>query len=366
MLLLFDKLYALKCFNIDWQRGRVSYVQGIKSEVYVKTETEIGAQRSRRLRVSGNDFAAMQEILAAAALLITPEDQTQRQSFAKMMPELYVLRDKGCSFEQITTLLNRCGLRLQPSTVKNYYNEMLVTRQEICQERMSQQILLLAELKRETQGVDVAAMKDRLDAINAQNRVNAAGKIDALFPGQTTAPKPTNEISHNGANELNTARIAKPGRRPTEVPQTAVEAEKPANRQQTNAPVGFSSMESAETEPYVRPIDTPTASPIIRKLKCRPLQAGIIALKRRDKVPSEVYQSGTLEHPAIVGLELTMEERVYGAALEYVSLDDGVVHLETAEEKRFRIKWQKPIPMSSTRTSHSFVRMDDSLFLTRK
>jgi len=43
-----------------------------------------------------------------------------------MLPELYVLRDKGCSFEQITTLLNRCGLKLQPSTVKNYYNEMLV------------------------------------------------------------------------------------------------------------------------------------------------------------------------------------------------------------------------------------------------
>lgn len=88
-------------------------------------------------------------------------------------------------------------------------------------------------------------------------------------------------------------------------------------------------------------------------------------MKKRDNVPMEVYEPGEMEHTAIPGLMLTMEERMYGAALEYCdeSGDDvGVYRTETADEKRFRVTWRKVVPMTPTRTAQSFLKMDYALF----
>jgi hypothetical protein len=78
-------------------------------------------------------------------------------------------------------------------------------------------------------------------------------------------------------------------------------------------------------------------------------------------VPAEVYEPGTLEHPAIPGLMLALEARLYGAALEYAD-GGGEIHIETADEKRFRVLWRQPQRPTATRTADSFTTMDTSLF----
>lgn len=59
-----------------------------------------------------------------------PDSLTQRKAFAVFMPELYVLRYKGYSFAQITSLLNECDLSLKPASVRLYYNQFLEAHEE--------------------------------------------------------------------------------------------------------------------------------------------------------------------------------------------------------------------------------------------
>lgn len=96
-------------------------------------------------------------------------------------------------------------------------------------------------------------------------------------------------------------------------------------------------------------------------LRCLPLRNCIAPLDRRDGVPEAVYQDVMLEHPAIKGLVLTKAERLYGSHLEILD-SVGQERFETALEKRFRIKWQSPIPMAKTSTSHQFVKFNPDVF----
>lgn len=91
-----------------------------------------------------------------------------------------------------------------------------------------------------------------------------------------------------------------------------------------------------------------------------PLQPGVKPLARRAALPEEVYCEGLMEHPAIAGLMLSLDERLYGALLEMD--EDGITRIETVHEKGFRIKWKKPIPMTPSATSADFVQMDANLF----
>lgn len=84
-------------------------------------------------------------------------------------------------------------------------------------------------------------------------------------------------------------------------------------------------------------------------------------LERRDGVPEEVYMDGQLEHPAIPGLMLSKDERIYGTYLEIVD-KNGETRPETVHEKIFRIKWVKPIPRTETASSKNFMKMDYELF----
>lgn len=84
-------------------------------------------------------------------------------------------------------------------------------------------------------------------------------------------------------------------------------------------------------------------------------------LNPRADVPEEVYLDGQLEHPAIPGLMLSVDERLYGALLEIVG-KNGETHFETVQEKAFRVKWMNPIPRTETASSKDFVKMDYSLF----
>ena len=56
----------------------------------------------------------------------TPDEQSQRKAFVTLMPYLYVLRNKGCSWLELAGLLNGCGFSLQPATVRTYYTSEIV------------------------------------------------------------------------------------------------------------------------------------------------------------------------------------------------------------------------------------------------
>ena len=65
---------------------------------------------------------------------VVPDNEKLRKAFRKCMPHLYSLRNKGCSWTQITDLLNQVGIKLLSSTVRNYYYEMLTGITDIRQD----------------------------------------------------------------------------------------------------------------------------------------------------------------------------------------------------------------------------------------
>jgi hypothetical protein len=93
-----------------------------------------------RARVAGVDMSAAIEVFKIAGLVLVPEDQSQRQAFATLMPEMYGLRNRGCSFKQLADLLSQCGFRLEPSTVRQYYSELIESRMDVCQRQRQKRI----------------------------------------------------------------------------------------------------------------------------------------------------------------------------------------------------------------------------------
>ena len=79
-------------------------------------------------RMPSTAISAVEIALESATNLLVPDDQTQRKAFEALMPYLYKLRSKGCSWAQLTNLLNESGFALQSSTVQGYYSEKINTR----------------------------------------------------------------------------------------------------------------------------------------------------------------------------------------------------------------------------------------------
>lgn len=377
------------------------------------TITRRGALR----RVSAVDFASADETLRTAALLLVPEDQTQRQVFEKLMPNLYVLRSEGFSWAQLTKLLNECGLHLQPSTVRTYYSEMLAARMDICQARMNEQIAVMAAVRSETVGADLSAVSGRVQAFMLRQQQTALAKVDALSPPATHSKS----VEAVPRRRTIPAPSALPTLRPSESLTSASAPQAPQNassgdaedddntpsrefgllglsgpsQQSQSGPAGFFTL-GAEPAPPARPAAPPERQPGRRhvqspaqtasvspqrapasivhtnvatqsaaKKRVSPLQDGIPTLKRRDNVPDCVYELGDLEHPAIPGLMLSLEQRLYGASLEYFEEDGdeaGVIKVETPNEKRFRVVWRQTVPITPTRTAASFTKLDPALF----
>jgi hypothetical protein len=387
------------------------------------------ARRSGPLhRISSSDFAVAEEVLKTAALLIVPEDQKQRQAFEKLMPHLYVLRNKGCSWPQLTKLLGECGFNLQPSTVRAYFSEMLATRMDVCQGRMNEQIALLAAIRSETAGADVSAISGRVNAFMARLQQSAAPKLDAMFglpstpangrvieaepatpagparvagspqPSRPARPRPAARKPPQGAEsddghsdaptgEFGLLGLSTPPQAPSNGPSgfftldtdpsPHVPAAEPPGRKtshgQARAPIAGGATPAAPAPApapaeaaQARTASTPPPGAIRKRISA--LQDGVPALNPRDGVPAHVYQPGELEHPAIPGLILTLEQRLYGAGLEYCDEEGdeaGVLKVETPDEKRFRVTWRQRVPMTQTRTGSSFTKMDPALFPTK-
>ena len=121
-------------------------------------------------------------------------------------------------------------------------------------------------------------------------------------------------------------------------------------------------VEAGKTVPVTPTTEQPATAviPLTEGLHCLALLP-VKPLERRDGVPEEVYMDGQLEHPAILGLMLSKDERIYGTYLEIVD-KNGETRPETVHEKIFRIKWVKPIPRTETASSKNFMKMDYELF----
>lgn len=376
-------------------------------------------------RITALNFAVAEEVLKTAALLVVPEDQKQRQAFEKLMPHLYVLRNKGCSWVQLTKMLGECGFNLQPSTVRSYFTELLAGRMDVCQARMNEQIALMAAIRSETAGVDVSAISGRVNAYLERLQQSAAPKVDAMFGQPTNGP--VIEAERNMRPEpAQAAKLAQRGRPalPSTIPQISPQSvesndEPPSDtpsgefgllglsgppQRTANRPAGFFTLDAEppppptavapparqeqRRQPKAPPREHPaggTTSPVpppaptgagrasapsqgAIKKRISPMQSGVPPLGRRDNVPTHVYEPGELEHPAIPGLMLSLEHRVYGASLEYCDEEGdeaGVLKVETPDEKRFRVVWRQMVPITPTRTGASFTKMDPALFPPR-
>jgi hypothetical protein len=318
-------------------------------------------------RPTNLDIDASEAILKAAMALVVPDDLSRRKKFERLMPYIYVLRNKGCSWSQLTSLLIEAGLDLQMSTVKSYYFEMLEGKQDLCQQKMNEQLLLLAEIKEQTSRAEYSSIKERVisqmnqQRIETEDKVNAAlgfkkingglvavPKVSAPFPqpvdvaptiikksAQDTIDEKSNEVDDVGSfGLLNTKKTAATGN---------TSAKKPTF------------LENQSNIGTVRNSD----NGVQRAFICCPLHGGVTPLKKRDTVEDSVYSEGLLEHPAIDGLLLTLDQRLYGAYLEYKNTVTGEIITEDGTEKRFRILWQKPIKMAS---NSDFTKMNVNLF----
>jgi ribosomal protein L12E/L44/L45/RPP1/RPP2 len=132
------------------------------------------------------------------------------------------------------------------------------------------------------------------------------------------------------------------------------------NSQQSTESRNPSDVEAARTGEEQK--QSATSMPHERQTgRCMPLQPGIEPFKRRERVSESVYEEGWLEHPAIPGLLLSLEERLYGACLEFVDTS-GETRKETFKERSFRIKWEKPIPKTVGQTDKDFLDINPELF----
>ena len=311
------------------------------------------------------------------------------------MPQMYVLRNKGCSWAQLTKLLTDAGFVLQPSTVRSYFGEMLATRQDICQDKMTKQILLMAEIRKDTEQTSRASISKKLEQIMAIQAPATSAKIDSIFgiSGAANAAPAVKKIEPPTAARTGAAgerhRIADPA--PAESPVETGDglAKSPLSKEGKANPPAFSTQgddlpipqKSMATPPEpkkiaassARGLDSSAASaaegkldgvvpPILAGgLRCAPLQKDVPELPMRAGVDPHMYEHVVLEHPHIPGLFLTRAERLYGLALEIIDTD-GTIQLESADEKRFRVKWMKPIPRTPSSTDGDFATIDMSLF----
>jgi hypothetical protein len=341
-------------------------------------------------RVSGSDFATAGAIFKNAMFLLVPEDQTQRKAFESLMPYMYVLRNRGCSWPQITKLLTDCGFNLQTSVVRSYYSEMLATRQDICQEQMNEQILLLAEVRKVTKGADISSIAGKVSGLMDRQRTLAVPKIDTMFGLRSVAPaaavrrEPSSQV-HENAN-TNAGPHPVPEKQPQLQQQEPELAESEgdvgnfgllalsSSRILTSNKPTFFNLDDVPTIPNLSPLNNipvkivAATSPHDENqnpdiiLRCLPVPSGLKPISKRVGVDEAVYQVGNMEHPAMPGLMLSLDQRLCSVALEFVDDDSGAIRFETNDEKRFRVFWKVPVSMTPTMTAKNFTQMDMTLF----
>lgn len=104
-------------------------------------------------RISGEDASTTEQVFKVASFLVMPEGLTQAKAFETLVPYMQVMRNRKYTWPQITKLLNECGFKLKTSTMRAYYG-----KQDICEQRMQEITLLMAEIRQKTKGADVSTI----------------------------------------------------------------------------------------------------------------------------------------------------------------------------------------------------------------
>ena len=104
-------------------------------------------------RISGEDASTTEQVFKVASFLVMPEGLTQAKAFETLVPYMQVMRNRKYTWPQITKLLYECGFKLKTSTVRAYYG-----KQDICEQRMQEITLLMAEIRQKTKGADVSTI----------------------------------------------------------------------------------------------------------------------------------------------------------------------------------------------------------------
>lgn len=360
--------------------------------------TQAAPRATQRAKIT--DVDGIQHALQVAALTLLPDEVSGRALINRLMPQLYQLRKKGFSYKALTRVINDAigdpAAKLQPSTVKTYYNEFLVERLDDCQAQLKETMQLMSQIDKHSakssqellaEGVRVRSMmansvERSADAATQRILTGQQQKIAT----QTTAPL-ASAATPPMAPRAPSAAIDKehpPARRPEGatapsapvLPQemrgdglvvpSMVPAEgeaQPPNRAPQAAASASNAVQATKSSDV-----SPTAAvaPGSGTLVCNVHPEDSMQHASNSELfennPSEFFSEGSLEHPAIPGLMLTRPQRMYKSRLEYQ--DSGASQMETGQQMAARFSWRKSKKVAESRTQKSFVAMDSSLFAT--
>ena len=322
-------------------------------------------------RVQIEDLDGIREVFQMAYLTQEPSERSQRQTVKALLPEIYMLRNKGYSFSQITDFMNSSikKFQLQTSTVRSYFTEMLVGRVDECIARMNEQMLMLSEVNKINKGAENSRIAAKAASILERQRSLANKKVDEVFGSQKTISDDGHEKHALAAASTPEKIMAAQSAAPpapigadivgSEFGLTASVNQVDSGHKLDASPVNAFFSAPADIEP-LESVDSAVSADKSSEIICMPLRDGVKPLAKRTDLGEDFHSDAILEHPAIPGLWLSLEARIYGALLE---MDEaGKVRLESVTEKSFRIKWTKPIPAAKSATDGNFVKMDLSLF----
>jgi hypothetical protein len=322
-------------------------------------------EHQSRRRIGLIDRQAIEASLDIAALALLPEEYSQRDVFKVLMPKLFVMRKRGFGFKQITKLLNEAGLKLAIGSVRTYYHEFLMEMLESCESyfRAAEKTL---NPGRSDGGLALRPSVDREAAVSqAQAQVRSHVGDQAQARAQATLGRlvggsgrdAIGQAPQNGAAGAWLAPapagglIARPpespaprGTKPAPVPGVTPSLKKPPPSRQASPPSTLSPPQPLVAAGAGNGAVTCVTAPEKDKIKEEP------------GLPTEVYGSEPLEHPAIKGLLLTREQRFYTMRLQF-RLADGEIRMEKGAEMIARRSWQVPHAVRTGRTSSDFVEM---------
>lgn len=340
-------------------------------------ETTQALARNARQRVDGISIDEGRELLRRVHLTVTPNSLSLRKTIKELIPEIYLLHSQGFDFAQIAGFLGQINIKIQVGTLKTYYHEFIAEKMALCNERMNEQLLILNEIKKETTGHDAkviskevspsvvqqnTSIRNRVDRILSQHQKQEdAVKSDSL---KKSAESEAHAAAPRKSEDLSKIQIPEIETHPEEGEFDLLTRTGTIRNAKSNVFAGEPEIpDLTRDQKLADNSNNAVALPPRSLLKCGKLKSGIKELSRRPGLPDEVYKNGLLlEHPAIQGLMLTKAERLYGAQLELID-EHGKIKLESPRfEQHFRIKWQKPIPVTEGKTSKNFTPMDESLF----
>lgn len=330
-----------------------------------------------RTRAKIADVNGIEKALQLAALTLTPDEVSGRSLINRLMPHLFTLRKKGFSFKALTKVINdaigNTTAKLQPSTIKAYYNEFIVDRIDDCTEQLKKSTKMIAEIEKSTPSSDPellaegirlrAATLSRPSGAEAMNRVLAgqANSAPALEPETPLVEKKFERPSGAAAppaprltSEMENSGLVIPKKEPTSqiaaASKTPEASSPPASKQAAQAP-SANTGGGAALSPEVVCTTIPTAEML------HPSTSDVFMNN-----PQAFFSEAILEHPAISGLMLTSKQRMCKSRLGYKS--NGSDLTETVSQMAARVTWKQSLRTSPSKTESHFVKMDTTLFAT--